>query len=208
MQGIFIAFEGIDGSGKSTQVRLLSGFLGMMKQEVVVTREPGGGLDAIRGLLSLELSPEAEFLLFAADRAEHVRRVIRPALERGAWVVSDRYLDSSLAYQGFGRGLPLSWLGEVIHGATRGLKPHLTFLLDLPPEEALRRMDKRYKDHIENSGLGFFERVRDGYLTLAESEPTRFVVIDATMDVSQVHARVIEHVYSRFLVEHTMGLEA
>lgn len=207
MQGIFITFEGIDGSGKSTQVRLLSGFLGMMKQEVVVTCEPGGGLDAIRGLLSPELSPEAEFLLFAADRAEHVRRVIRPALERGAWVVSDRYLDSSLAYQGFGRGLPLSWLEEVIHGATGGLKPHLTFLLDLPPEEALRRIGGRHRDHLESGGIGFFNRVRNGYLALAESEPARFVVIDATMDVSQVHAKAIEHVYSRFLVGHTMGLE-
>ncbi|WP_448568413.1 dTMP kinase [Thermus sp.] len=185
MAGLFLTLEGLDGSGKSTQAGLLRAFLEERGLRAVLTREPGGGLPEVRDLLlGGELSPEAEYLLFSADRAEHVRRVILPSLERGAWVVSDRYLDSSLAYQGFGRGLPLAWLLEVAKEATLGLTPRLTFLLDLPPEEALRRV--KDPDRLEREGLAFFQRVREGYLFLAEREPHRFVVLDARRSVAEV----------------------
>jgi dTMP kinase len=192
MAGLFLTLEGLDGSGKSTQAKLLAAFLEGRGLPVVLTREPGGGLPGVRDLLLRgELSPEAEYLLFSADRAEHVRKVILPSLEAGAWVVSDRYLDSSLAYQGFGRGLPLPWLLEVAKEATLGLTPRLTFLLDLPPEEALRRV--KDPDRLEREGLAFFQRVREGYLFLAEEEPHRFVVLDATGSVEAVAQRIQAH---------------
>ncbi|WP_117237453.1 dTMP kinase [Thermus sediminis] len=190
MAGLFLTLEGLDGAGKSTQARLLAAFLEARGLKVVLTHEPGGGLPKVRELLlGKELSPEAEYLLLSADRAEHVRQVILPSLEAGAWVVSDRYLDSSLAYQGFGRGLPLPWLLAVAREATLGLTPRLTFLLDLPPEEALGRVGGG--DRLERAGLPFFRRVREGYLRLAEGEPHRFVVLDARQAVEGV-ARAIQ----------------
>ncbi len=189
MRGRFLTFEGLDGSGKTTQAELLARWLRERGLRVLLTREPGGGIPEVRGLLLKgALSPEAEYLLFSADRAEHVRRVIRPALEEGAFVVSDRYLDSSLAYQGFGLGLPLPWLLQVAEGATGGLRPHLTVLLDLPPEEALRR--KGVRDGIEGRDLSFFARVREGYLELARREPERFLVLDARKDKEEVQAAI------------------
>ncbi|AEV15612.1 MAG: dTMP kinase [Thermus sp.] len=194
MAGLFLTLEGLDGAGKSTQASLLARFLEAQGLRVRLTREPGGGLPGVRPLLLRagqgELSPQAEYLLFSADRAEHVRKVILPALEGGEWVVSDRYLDSSLAYQGFGRGLPLPWLLEVAKEATLGLKPRRTFLLDLPPEEALARL--KDKDRMERMGLAFFQRVREGYLGLARAEPERFVVLDATRPVAEVQAAIQE----------------
>jgi dTMP kinase len=190
--GLFLTLEGLDGSGKSTQAKLIAAFLEGRGLPVVLTREPGGGLPGVRDLLLKEpLSPEAEYLLFSADRAEHVRRVVLPGLEGGAWVVSDRYLDSSLAYQGFGRGLPLPWLLEVAREATLGLTPRLTFLLDLPPEEALRRV--KGPDRLEREGLAFFQRVREGYLFLAEAYSHRFVVLDATESVEAVARKIRGH---------------
>lgn len=195
MRGVFLTLEGLDGAGKSTQARLLAQFLAEKGLKVHLTHEPGGGLPGVRDLLLGEaLSPEGEYLLFSADRAEHVRRVILPALEEGVWVVSDRYLDSSLAYQGFGRGLPLPWLREVAQVATLGLKPRLTFLLDLPPEEALRRV--KDPDRLERSGLDFFQRVREGYLRLAEAEPERFLVLDARKGVEALHREIQAHLQS------------
>ncbi|GLV48027.1 thymidylate kinase [Thermus sp. LT1-2-5] len=196
MAGVFLTLEGLDGAGKSTQARLLAAFLEERGLKVRLTREPGAGLPPVRQALLLgeELSPEAEYLLFSADRAEHVRKVILPALERGEWVVSDRYLDSSLAYQGHGRGLPLAWLLEVARLATLGLRPQRTFLLDLPPEEALRRV--KDPDRLERLGLAFFHRVREGYLRLAEAEPERVVVLDATRPVEAVQAEIQAHLRS------------
>ncbi len=192
MAGLFLTLEGLDGSGKSTQAGLLAAFLEERGLKVRLTHEPGGGLPGVRDLLLRgELSPEAEYLLFSADRAEHVRKVILPSLEGGAWVVSDRYLDSSLAYQGFGRGLPLPWLLEVAKEATLGLTPRLTFLLDLPPEEALRRV--KDPDRMERAGLPFFQRVREGYLRLAQEEPHRFVVLDARQEAERVAQAIQAH---------------
>jgi dTMP kinase len=190
MKGVFLTLEGLDGSGKSTQGKLLARFLEERGLKVRLTREPGGGIEGVRLLLRGDLSPEAEYLLFSADRAEHVRKVLLPALEEGAFVVSDRYLDSSLAYQGFGRGLPLPWLMEVAERATLGLRSHLTFLLDLPPEEALKRIRGKAKDRFEEEGLAFFRRVREGYLHLAQLEPHRFAVLDARRSVEEVQGEI------------------
>uniref|UniRef100_A0A831UF46 Thymidylate kinase n=2 Tax=Thermus islandicus TaxID=540988 RepID=A0A831UF46_9DEIN len=190
MPGLFLTLEGLDGAGKTTQARRLAAFLEARGLPVLLTREPGGGLPGVREMVLKEaLSPEAEYLLLSADRAEHVRKVILPALRAGKAVVSDRYLDSSLAYQGFGRGLPLSWLSAVAEEATLGLKPRLTFLLDLPPELALARV--KDPDRLEGAGLAFFQKVREGYLALARAEPERFVVLDATRPEEEV-ARAIQ----------------
>ena len=198
MKGFFLTLEGLDGSGKTTQARLLAQFLEEKGIKVRLTREPGGGLPGVRDLLlkGEALSPEAEYLLFSADRAEHVRKVIFPALEEGFWVISDRYLDSSLAYQGYGRGLPLSWLLQVAKEVTLGLQPHLTFLLDLPPEEALKRVST--PDRLEKAGLEFFKRVRQGYLELAAREPGRFLVVDATRPVDEVQTTLRESILKLF----------
>ncbi|RIH86558.1 dTMP kinase [Calidithermus roseus] len=189
MAGLFITFEGPEGAGKSTQVRLLAEWLREQGRAVLTTREPGdGGVVGaeIRQLLlhHHDMTPEAEYLLYSADRAEHVRTVLRPALERGEIVLCDRYLDSSLAYQGYGRGLSLGWLRAVAEGVTGGLKPHRTFLLDLPPEVGLMRFDSR--DRLEREPLEFHRRLREGYLELAMAEPERFVVLDATQSVEAI----------------------
>ncbi len=179
--GFFITFEGPEGSGKSTQAAHLAAWLRQKGASVVVTREPGGtplGRAVRQWLLSEGMDPVTEFLLYTADRAEHVRRVIRPALARGQVVISDRFVDSSYAYQGFGRGLDLAWLRAVSQPVLEGLAPDVTFLLDLPPEVGLAR--KAERDRLEQESLAFHRRVREGYLALAKAEPQRFVVLDAT----------------------------
>ena len=187
--GHFLTFEGPEGAGKTTQARLLADWLISQGQEVFLTREPGGGLPWLRGALLQTphpLSPESEYLLFSADRAEHTLK-IQEALRRGAWVISDRYLDSSLAYQGFGRGLDLAWMLQVAEKAAP-LKPRLTFLLDLPPEEGLRRA--REKNRFEGLDLSFHARVREGYLELARKEPHRFIVLDATKPLEFIQEEI------------------
>jgi dTMP kinase len=189
--GYFLTFEGPEGAGKTTQARLLADWLEARGEEVFLTREPGGGLPWLRqALLSPgaphPLSPEAEYLLFSADRAEHSRR-IGEALARGAWVISDRYLDSSLAYQGYGRGLDLDWMLQVARKAAP-LKPRLTFLLDLPPEEGLSRAKE--KNRFEAMDLAFHARVRQGYLELARKEPGRFVILDASRPVEVIQEEI------------------
>jgi dTMP kinase len=189
--GLFITFEGPEGSGKSTQIRLLATALKRHGVPVVVTAEPGGspvGLEIRRLLLKAPVkpSPEAELFLFLADRADHVSSVIRPALERGTVVLCDRYTDSTLAYQGGGRGIPLSKLKHLNEEATGGLTPRLTFLMDLPVEKGLARAGKREggkKDRMESERLAFHRRVRSTFLALAQKEPKRFRVLDATRNV-------------------------
>lgn len=206
MKGLFLTFEGPEGAGKSTQVRLLAAWLEQQGLAVVQTREPGGTRlgQAIRGLLLHQdaMCAEAEYLLYSADRAEHMQTLIRPALLQGQVVLCDRWLDSSLAYQGYGRGLDLGWLRSVAQGATRGVKPHKTFLFDLPPEVGLQRFEGR--DRLEREPLEFHRRVREGYLELARAEPKRFVVLDATLTLEELQALLRAHLY-RLLAEAGLG---
>lgn len=197
MSGLFLSFEGIDGVGKSTQVELLREYLHDRGREVVVTREPGGtpmGRE-LRSLLlegspdGAEISPRAEALMFAADRAQHVHQVIRPALSRGAVVISDRYIDSSLAYQAGGRELTVEEVSSLSMWATAELLPTRTYLLDLDPREALDRVG-RERDRMESAGEGFRRRTRDEFLDLARADATRFMVVDAAETVDQVAARI------------------
>lgn len=195
MQGLFLTFEGPEGAGKSTQTRLLAQWLSEQGHSIVQTREPGGtalGKDVRQLLLHQDhMVPEAEYLLYSADRAEHMQTLIKPALETGQIVLCDRWLDSSLAYQGYGRGLDLEWLRAVAVGATQGVKPVRTFLFDLPPEVGLARFESR--DRLEREPLEFHQRVREGYLELAKLEPERFVVLDATQTPEQLQDQLRAH---------------
>lgn len=193
-QGIFISFEGVDGAGKTTQVNRLRDELEAMGREVVVTREPGGTPlgGAVRKLLlhgvpgeSADIAPRAEALLFAADRAQHVAQVVRPALERGAVVITDRYLDSSLAYQAGGRELTADEVRSLSMWATNGLLPARTYLLDMDPALSHTRLDHD-EDRMESAGDAFQRRTRQAFLDLAAGEPDRFRVIDASGTVENV----------------------
>lgn len=203
MTALFISFEGIDGVGKSTQANLLEDFLLAAGQQVVRTLEPGGTElgNEIRNLLlhrKGHVAPRAEALLYAADRGHHVETLIRPALAEGKIVITDRYLDSSVAYQGAGRELEPSEVRQLSIFATKGLLPDLTILLDLDAESASHRRSKTgaEPDRLEREKTEFFERVRQSYLELAKAEPERFLVVDASRDVeamqSQIRARVSE----------------
>jgi dTMP kinase len=194
MRGLFVTFEGIDRSGKTTQAGLLCDALG---DEALGVREPGGteAGERVRAILkdpSVALSPEAEALLFAAARSELVADVILPALEEGKVVVSDRFLDSSLAYQGGARGLGIEDVEQVNHFATRGLRPDLTFLLDLPPEDAAARAG--VSDRFEEEGAGLQEAVGAAYERLMRADPERWRKIDARATPEEVHAQVMASV--------------
>ena len=202
MKGKLITFEGGEGCGKSTQVKRLADHLRASGIEVVLTREPGGTrlAELIRSLLKDESEDppcdRSELLLFLAARAQLVRNVIRPALAEGKWVVCDRFSDSTFAYQGYGRGLPLDVLKLVNDFACGGLKPDLTLLLDVRPEVALERMRRREAatnttaDRIEQAGEGFHKRLRDGFLELAAEDPARIKLIDANGTPDEVWAKV------------------
>jgi dTMP kinase len=194
---LFITFEGPEGGGKTTQMRLLAAYLQERGVDVLLTREPGGTRisDAVRAILldqdHVEMLPPTEFLLFSAARAQHVGQVIRPHLERGGVVLSDRYADASLAYQGYGHGLDLEVLCAITRFATGGLMPDLTFCLDLPVEVGLRRKAGGSGDawnRMEQKEIAFHKRVRDGYLVMAAEEPERWVVVSATGDIHAVQA--------------------
>jgi dTMP kinase len=197
--GVFLAFEGGDGAGKSTQADLLADWLTGHGHTVVRTHEPGGspiGAQVRRLLLSTAehpMSPRAEALLYAAERAEHVASVVAPAMSRGDVVVCDRYLDSSVAYQGVGRGLGADTVEQISRWATGGLVPTLTVLLDLDPQQALSRSDDP-ADRLESEPLDFHRRVRRAFVDLAAREPHRYVILDAARPASEVHADVVEAV--------------
>ena len=204
MPGTFITFEGIDGSGKSTQLRLLGNFLRANACDALLTREPGGtplGLRLRAALLDAmeEVDPLTELLVFAADRAQHVRRMLRPALEVGRVVISDRYADATVAYQGAGRGFPPELISQIVQLATEGLKPDLTLLFDLPIEESTNRTARRSTgknagkippDRLDIENADFHTRVRDAYLQIALAEPERVKLIDTSGPVEHTQERV------------------
>lgn len=193
MSGVFITFEGPEGSGKTTQIRLLDSFLGVHGLDTLATREPGGTRigNAVRSLLldplHKEMSPRAEALLFNAARAQHVDEIIRPALDKGRIVLCDRFADSTLAYQGYGRGQSVAGLRTLIAYATGGLTPHLTFYLDIPAELGLQRKQAAEWNRMEAQTLAFHQAVRQGYLSLAAQEPERWLVVDATRAINEIH---------------------
>jgi dTMP kinase len=197
MPGLFISFEGGEGSGKSTQVERLAARLRARGSEPVVTREPGG-TPLAEGIRALLLDPQrspgpiAEAFLMEAARADLVERVIRPALAAGRIVLCDRYDDSTLAYQGAGRGLDLDLIERLNRAATGGLKPDLTLLFDLDPELGLARRASAPEatNRLDREPLEFYRRARDQYLALARREPGRFVLLDATLDAARLEAEV------------------
>jgi dTMP kinase len=198
--GTFITFEGIDGSGKSTQLRLVSTFLKGLGCEALITREPGGttiGLRLRAALLDAqeEVDPLTELLVFAADRAQHVRRILRPALQAGRVVISDRYADATVAYQGAGRGFKADLVEEIVRLATEGLVPDLTLLFDLPVSESTKRTTRRSNvrnklDRLDIEHRDFHERVREAYLRIAAAEPERVKVIDSSGPVDATQERL------------------
>jgi dTMP kinase len=202
MKGIFITVEGLDGAGKSTQIDRLCRCLIDKGYEVLRTREPGGTRisDKIRALIldpqNAEMTPRTEALLYMASRAQHTDELIRPALAEGKVVISDRYADSTLVYQGVARGLPFDSLLELGAFSTTGLKPDLTVLLDGDADVLSARLENRgEKDRLEAENIQFHRRVREGFLRLALSEPDRFRVVDATGDVETVYEAVRHEVF-------------
>ncbi len=207
-QGIFVTFEGIDGSGKSTQAQMLAARLTAEGVPTVITREPGGTVlaEKIRELLLFpeeDLAPETEVLLYAAARAQHVRQVIRPGLARGAVVICERFTDSTLAYQGFASENDPELIRKLNTFATGGLVPDLTFLLDITPEQGWSRVQERSKnngtDRIEAKGLAFQEKVRKGYLRLAAAEAARFCLLNGSDRAKEeLHQQIWAHFLAKF----------
>ena len=203
--GFFITFEGIEGCGKTTQINHLTTYLKKKQLPFLLTREPGGTAigDRIRQILlsseNSRMEPATEFFLYVAARAQHISQVVLPALTDGKTVLCDRFADATIAYQGYGRGLTLEWIEEIHDRFLKGLKPNLTFLLDLPVEEGLRRAWKRMEnqtvkeDRFEKEALAFHRRVREGYLVLARKEPNRIMVLDGMKDEPSLHREIIDH---------------
>lgn len=202
MRGKFITLEGIDGSGKSTQLRLLAGDLRIKGFDVLTTLQPGGtplGRRLREAFLETEeqVHPMAELLLFAADRAQHVHFLIKPALKEGKIVISDRYADATAAYQGAGRGLDEKIIKQIIKLATDGLKPDLTLFFDIPVEKAILRAHMRAenetkKNRMDMEAADFYERVRNAYLKIAQKEPRRFRIIDGRGSIDEIHQQSLE----------------
>lgn len=192
--GVFIALEGGEGAGKSTQARLLETWLADLGHAVLLTREPGGTLvgSALRGLLldpsTGDISARTEVLVYAADRAEHVHAVLEPALAQGQIVITDRYVDSTLAYQGAGRAVDDADLEWISRWATDGLRPHLTVVLDIDPVDGLARAGE--PDRMESEPLDFHQRVRDHFLRLAAADPEHYVVVSATDTPDAIHEAI------------------
>jgi len=204
---VFITFEGIEGCGKSTQARRLVNRLRDSSVPLVFTLEPGGtrvGSDIRKILLdssNRSLSPLAELFLYEADRAQHVEEKIRPALEQGKWVVCDRFFDATTVYQGFARGQDMKLIRELNEKACSGIRPDMTFLIDCPVEIGLKRALKRNEgvpevgqDRFEREEKDFHEAVRQGYLTMANENPERIVVVDCKLNEDELEAVIFEHV--------------
>jgi dTMP kinase len=203
MEGLFVTLEGGDGSGKSTQIAFLRQWFEDRGREVVQTFEPGGtefGKEIREIVLHSRghITPRSEALLYAADRAHNIATIVRPALERGAVVIQDRYLDSSVAYQGAGRILDSAEIRDLSLWATEGLKPNLTVLMDIDPAVSRDRLNAENKrfDRLEAEALDFHTRVREAYLETAQAEPERFLVIDATLPKEEIRDRIVERLGS------------
>lgn len=201
---VFITLEGPEGGGKTTHARQLAEALEESGFDVLLTREPGGSAigDQIRGvLMSLEntsMDPSTEFLLFSASRAQHVREIIKPQLDQGGVVVCDRYYHSSLAYQGYGHGLDLDVLQQITKFATADLKPDLILLLDLPVQNGLvRRLEEGVWNRMDAYEVEFHKRVREGYLSMAADDPSRWLIVDATPSMEEIQEEIQSLVFQR-----------
>ncbi|MBW2644806.1 MAG: dTMP kinase [Deltaproteobacteria bacterium] len=202
---MFITFEGIEGCGKSTQVRLLADFFKKNSRDFIVTKEPGGTEigTKIRSILlnsvNAKINPLTEILLYEADRAQHVEEIIRPSLEAGKIVLCDRFFDATVVYQGYARGLGLDLINCLHENLLKGLKPDLTIISDCPVAIGLKRAweriadapDNAKEDRFEKEAISFHEKIRQGYLRLASMEPERFQVIDATQEISVIHDAIV-----------------
>ena len=193
---LFITFEGADGCGKTTQIELVNKYLQEKGYKTLVTREPGAkGLgEKLREILlnyEGEVSPNCESFLFLADRAQHVDCIIKPALKNNTIVLCDRHTDSTIAYQGYGRQLNIQEIKKLNDIAVNGLKPDLTIVFDIDVETSMQRVGKT-KDRMESAGMGFFNRVRNGYLAIAQEEPKRVKVINSADTIENIHTKVIE----------------
>jgi dTMP kinase len=208
---MFITFEGSEGSGKSTQIDMAAEYLRALEYTVAVSREPGGTNigEQVRSCLhdvnNRNMAPEAEVLLYSASRAQYVSEVILPALESGAIVLSDRYADSTIAYQGYGRGLDLEALRQIIQFATGGLKPNLTFLLEIEVEDGLERraIGGAEMNRMDLQSISFYERVEKGYKALVAAEPDRWVIIDANRPKDVVQDEIRTNLMERLTIRQT-----
>lgn len=202
MRGYFITFEGPDGAGKSTQIQLLNDYLKAEGWDTVLTREPGGTPigEKIRSIIldveNREMNPIAEMLLYAAARAQHVSQLIKPALEKGKIVLCDRFVDSSIAYQGFGRELGVDMVEGVNHFALQGIVPDLTILFAIDPEKGLERGRTRHRgmDRLEKEQMDFHKKVYEGFISLSHKYPQRIRIIDANLEIEKIHESVISEI--------------
>lgn len=196
--GLFITFEGIDGCGKTTQINLLKEYLETKGYNVLLTREPGAkGLgEKLREILlnyDGEVSSNCESFLFLADRAQHIDTIIKPAIQNGTIVLCDRHTDSTVAYQGYGRKLNLDQIYQLNKIATNGIEPDITFVLDIDIKTSLQRIGKG-RDRMENSGKEFFERVRNGYIKIAEQEPNRVKLLNGALPVENIQKQILDYI--------------
>lgn len=210
MQGVFITFEGIEGCGKTSQAKLLSKYLEGQGYKVIMTREPGGTAisEAIREVLLstdfIKMHPHTEVLLYLASRAQHIAEIIKPALQNGEIVISDRFSDSTFVYQCYVRGIDISIVETMNTFATGGISPHVTFILDVDPAEGLQRAksrnqkQSRKEDRLESETIEFHQRVREGYLKIAREYPERIFVVRSDRDKIEVHEE-IKSIVARFL---------
>tara|TARA_B100000029_G_C17305681_1_gene862416 strand:- start:45 stop:665 length:621 start_codon:yes stop_codon:yes gene_type:complete len=204
MNGKFITFEGIEGAGKTTTIDMISNFLQENSLDCIVTREPGGTVigEKIRDILldnKSKLDDKSELLLMFAARNQHINEVIKPALKDNKWVICDRYIDASLAYQGYGRGIELNIISNLINTYAEDVMPDITFLLDIDVTSAFLRFEKnREKDRFENLNIDFFEKVRLGYIDIANKNPKRIKVIDAKKNSESIANEIIGEIKKRF----------
>ncbi|HEY3252153.1 MAG TPA: dTMP kinase [Ignavibacteria bacterium] len=210
---MFITFEGIDYSGKSTQAKMLHEYFNLNNLKSILLREPGGTniSEKVREIIlersHIEMTPLTEFLLFSASRSQLVSQVIKPHIEKNYIVICDRYYDSSTAYQGYGGGIELEKIFMVNDFAAGGLVPDLTFLVDISPEEALKRAEKRnsLRDRMENKTMDFYERVHKGFIELANQNRNRFVILNGNLTTEQIHQRITEIVNNHIMNSRAGG---